>query len=136
MLILVLLCQNRRMIIVYGIPNCDTVRKARAWLTSTGLTHEFYDFKKRGVPAGRLVAWIKALGCEKLLNRQGSTWRKLDASSQAGAANEVGAQALMLASPSLIRRPVVEWGEGSQTTVGFDAKRWSELAASTPSSAA
>jgi arsenate reductase len=125
------------MITVYGIPNCDTVRKARAWLTGMGLGHEFYDFKKRGVPPERLAAWINVLGFDKLLNRQGSTWRKLDAASQDGADRAIGAQALMLASPSLIRRPVVEWGGGgSQITVGFDAKRWSELAAGLPPCAA
>jgi arsenate reductase (glutaredoxin) len=124
------------MITVYGIPNCDTVRKARTWLTGMGLTHEFYDFKKRGVPAERLAAWINTLGCEKLLNRQGTSWRKLDAESQAGSDNVMGAQALMLASPSLIRRPVVEWSDGSSITVGFDAKRWSELAAGLRSGAA
>jgi arsenate reductase (glutaredoxin) len=116
------------MIIIYGIGNCDTVRTARVWLTGQGLFHDFYDFKKRGVPADRLVAWIKAHGGEKLLNRQGSTWRKLDAAAQSAAGSASGMQALMLANPSLIRRPVVEWGgTGLQITVGFDAERWSQI---------
>ena len=72
------------MVIVYGIPNCDSVQKARAWLTAQGLAHEFHDFKKAGVPADRLSAWAAVLGWQKLLNRQGTTWRKLDPSAEAG----------------------------------------------------
>ncbi|MDO9276942.1 MAG: arsenate reductase [Polaromonas sp.] len=110
------------MIILYGIPNCDTVKKARAWLTAQGLAHEFHDFKKTGVPTDRLSAWESALGWQKLLNRQGTTWRKLDPAEQAGAVDAVSAQALMRAQPSLIKRPVVEWG--NRSTVGFDPVVW------------
>jgi hypothetical protein len=78
-------CENRGMIIVYGISNCDTVKKARAWLTAQGLAHDFHDFKKLGVPADRLPAWESAVSWQKLLNRQGTTWRKLDPAVQAGA---------------------------------------------------
>jgi Spx/MgsR family transcriptional regulator len=118
------------MVTIYGIPNCDTVKKARAWLTAKGLAHEFYDYKKRGVPAERLPVWIKAVGWEKLLNRQGTTWRKLDSAAQAGATAAAGAQTLMFASPSVIKRPVVEWdGTAGPITVGFDASRWAEIAA-------
>jgi Spx/MgsR family transcriptional regulator len=107
---------------LYGIPNCDTVKKARAWLNAQGLAHEFHDFKKAGVPVDRLQAWESELGWQKLLNRQGTTWRKLDLSAQSGAADAASAQALMRAQPSLIKRPVVEWG--SRTTVGFDPAAW------------
>ena len=86
------------MVTLYGIPNCDTVKKARAWLTARGVMHTFHDFKKAGVPADRLPAWIKATGLDKLLNRQGTTWRKLEPATQAGAAYEAGALALMLAN--------------------------------------
>ncbi|MEZ7848039.1 MAG: arsenate reductase [Litorivivens sp.] len=110
------------MIILYGLPNCDTVKKARAWLTAHGLAHDFHDFKKAGVPAHRLAAWESALGWQKLLNRQGTTWRKLDAQAQAGAVDAVSAQALMQTHPSLIKRPVVEWG--NRSTVGFDPLAW------------
>ena len=116
------------MITVYGIPNCDTVKKARAWLTSQGLEHTFHDFKKHGVPAERLPAWSQAVGWEKLLNRRGTTWRKLDAKVQAGACDATGAQALLLANPSVVKRPVVEWqGSSGPITVGFDAPSWLEL---------
>ena len=64
-------------ITVYGIPNCDTVKKARAWLTSNGVGYQFHDFKKQGVPEPRLDIWLKTVGWEKLVNRKGTTWRKL-----------------------------------------------------------
>ena len=110
------------MITLYGIPNCDTVKKARAWLASHGVAHTFHDFKKQGVPADRLATWQQAVGWEKLLNRQGTTWRKLDPQLQAATTDAAGAQALMLAQPSVIKRPVVDWG--TQVTVGFDEKSW------------
>jgi Spx/MgsR family transcriptional regulator len=110
------------MITLYGIPNCDTVKKARAWLTAQGLTYEFHDFKKAGVPADQLAAWESELGWQKLLNRQGTTWRKLDPQEQASAVDAASAQALMRAHPSLIKRPVVVWG--SRTTVGFESAVW------------
>ena len=113
------------MITLYGIPNCDTVKKARAWLTQHGLEYTFYDFKKRGVPAEKLPAWLQAIGQDKLLNRQGTTWKKLDSSAQASAATEMGVQALMLAMPSVIKRPVVEWGDPDLLiTAGFNPEIW------------
>jgi Spx/MgsR family transcriptional regulator len=115
------------MIILYGIPNCDIVKKARAWLSSQGLAYSFHDFKKAGVPPERLAAWESAVGWQKLLNRQGTTWRKLDAAAQSGVTDAASAQALMRAQPSVIKRPVVEWGH--DTTVGFDAGAWSARAA-------
>jgi arsenate reductase len=117
---------------LYGIPNCDTVKKARAWLTAQEVDYTFHDFKKQGVPNHRLEAWCKAAGWEKVLNRQGTTWRKLDADVQARAVDSASAQALMLANSSVIKRPVVEWGDGGgagsvAVSVGFDAARWAEL---------
>jgi Spx/MgsR family transcriptional regulator len=113
-------------IVLYGVPNCDTVKKARAWLAERGVPHQFHDFKKQGVPSERLDAWIREVGWQSLLNRKGTTWRKLDTPAQASAQDAAGAKALMLAHPSVIKRPVVEWG--GQTTVGFDAARWALLA--------
>ena len=107
---------------VYGIPNCDTVKKARTWLTDQGLPYEFHDFKKLGVPADQLPRWLGQVGWEKLVNRQGTTWRKLDDATKAGVTDAASAQALMLANPSVIKRPVVDWGE--RVTVGFDGKSW------------
>ena len=79
-------------IVLYGIPNCDTVKKARAWLADQGVAYAFHDFKKGGVPPERLDAWLRSAGWEKLLNRQGSTWRKLDADTQLRSGNESGAR--------------------------------------------
>ena len=108
---------------LYGIPNCDTVKKARAWLAGQGVEYRFHDFRKEGVPPGHLDAWLRAAGWEKLLNRQGSTWRKLDAEGQLRSGNADGARQLMLEAPSVIKRPVVEWPDGA-VTVGFDPSAW------------
>jgi len=113
------------MIVLYGITNCDTVKKARAWLAGHEVAYRFHDFKKEGVPRERLDAWIAQVGWDQLLNRKGTTWRKLDATAQEGAQDAAGAKALMLANPSVIKRPVVEWS--GKTTVGFDAAQWALL---------
>ena len=108
---------------LYGIPNCDTVKKAREWLAQHGVAHEFHDFKKAGVPADRLARWVEAAGWERVLNRKGTTWRKLDGATQARVVDAGTAQALMVDQPSTIKRPVVEWDDG-RITVGFDAQDW------------
>lgn len=113
---------------VYGIPNCETVKKARVWLTEQGQDYHFHDFKKIGVPTQELASWINAVGWEKLLNRKGTTWRKLDASVQAGAVDATSASNLMAAYPSVIKRPVVVWGNGG-VTVGFDAETFKQASA-------
>ena len=111
------------MITLYGIPNCDTVKRARAWLTAQGHEHAFHDFKRQGVPADRLDAWMAAQGWERLVNRQGTTWRKLDEPLKQAVVDAASARALMLAQVSVIKRPVVEWGNGA-VTVGFDEVAW------------
>lgn len=113
------------MIVLYGITNCDTVKKARAWLADGGVAYRFHDFKKDGLPAERLDTWIGQLGWEPLVNRKGTTWRKLDAEAQERVTDAAGARALMQAHPSIIKRPVVEWG--GQTTVGFEPGAWALL---------
>lgn len=104
--------------VLYGITNCDTVKRARAWLEDRGVEHLFHDFKKGGVPPRHMDRWIERLGWEALLNRQGTTWRKLDEASKAAVTDAASAHAAMLAHASLIRRPVVEWPNGD-ITVGF-----------------
>jgi Spx/MgsR family transcriptional regulator len=110
-------------ITLYGIPNCDTVKKARAWLQQQSPDARFHDFKKAGVPADRLDAWVEALGWECLLNRKGTTWRGLNDVLRDGVRDASSAKRLMLAQPSVIKRPVMEWGDGS-VTVGFDVSDW------------
>ena len=111
--------------ILYGIPNCDTVKKARAWLAERGVEVVFHDYKKQGVPEAELRAWVKTLGWETLLNRKGTTWRKLDAARQAAVTDAASAIALMLEQPSVIRRPVLL--RGAALRVGFDAEDWAAL---------
>jgi arsenate reductase (glutaredoxin) len=114
------------MVTLYGIPNCDTVKKARVWLTEHGVDYQFHDFKKQGVPLEPLAAWIAAVGWEKLLNRKGTTWRKLDAATQAGVLDAATASLLMQTHPSVIKRPVVAWAGQNHVTVGFDAAEWAK----------
>ena len=108
---------------LYGIPNCDTVKKARAWLAARGIETVFHDYKKQGVPEARLDAWIQAVGWEVLVNRQGTLWRKLDDAAKAAVVDAASARALALAQPSVIKRPVVEW-PGGRVSVGFDDADW------------
>ncbi len=119
------------MITVYGIPNCDTVKKARVWLADRGLEVAFHDFKKQGVPAELLPAWLAAFGRDKLVNRAGTTWRKLDDAAKAAVVDDAAATALMLAEPSVIKRPVVRWADG-RWTLGFSAPMFEEGASSAP----
>ena len=112
-----------RPITLYGIPNCDTVRAARAWLIAQGHAVAFHDVKKSGVPADRLASWVHALGWDRLLNRQGTTWRKLDGALRDAVVDAASAMQLMRAQPSVIKRPVIEWDDGA-VTVGFDAAAW------------
>lgn len=106
---------------LYGIPNCDTVKKARLWLDAHGVAYAFHDYKKRGADPARLTGWAAAAGWERLLNRAGTTFRKLpDADKQN--LDQPRAIALMSAHPSAIRRPVVEHSGG--LLVGFTPADW------------
>ena len=112
---------------VFGIPNCDTVKKSRQWLGEHGVAFEFHDFKKQDVPDHALTQWVAALGWEALLNRKGTTWRKLPAEAQATVVDAASAMALMRLQPSVIKRPVVV--SGPVVTVGFVPEQWRTLSA-------
>ena len=109
---------------LYGIPNCDTVKKARAWLDTQGVPYRFHDFRKNGLPDDALDRWLQAPGWEVLVNRRGTTWRQLDAATRDGVVDTATARVVLQAHPTLIKRPVVEWKPGTDATVGFDAARW------------
>lgn len=106
---------------LYGIRNCDTVKRARAWLDAQGVAYTFHDYKTAGVDAARLAAWVDRLGCEALLNRAGTNFRKLPDLDRQDIDRD-RAIALMLAHPSAIRRPVLERGE--TLLVGFAPSRY------------
>jgi arsenate reductase len=110
-------------IAIYGIRNCDTIKKARAWLEARGIAYRFHDYKTAGVERERLERWCRELGWESLLNRAGTTFRKL-AEDQKQGLNERAAVLLMLAQPSIIRRPVLE--TGNVLVVGFQPERYEE----------
>jgi Spx/MgsR family transcriptional regulator len=112
------------MIKMYGIPNCDTIKKARKWLEAHGLEYEFHDYKKAGVPETELKKWVKKVGWETLFNRRGTTWRKLDDKTK-DSINESSAIKLMLAQPSIIKRPVLV--SGKTLLVGFDEAEYKKL---------
>ena len=109
------------MISLYGIPNCDTVRKARRWLDTQGIAYRFHDFRKDGLEEHRLRAWVSELGWETLLNRTGTTWRAAPDVLKS-AVDAESAIAFMLQAPAAIKRPVLDTGE--QRVVGFSEARY------------
>nr|WP_314899095.1 ArsC family reductase [uncultured Deefgea sp.] len=110
---------------LFGIPNCETVKKARTWLSENGFDYEWHDFKKQGLSAEQVQAWIAAIGWEPLINKQGTTWRKLDDASKASVVDANSAIAVMIANPSIIKRPVLV--TDSQTNIGFKPQIYEAL---------
>ena len=110
--------------ILYGIPTCDTVKKARRWLDERGVAYQFHDYKKSGIDGPRLERWVAQAGWEKVLNRAGTTFRKLDETEKAGLDADKAVH-LMLAQPSMIKRPVLEYPGG--LLIGFKPEEWSAV---------
>ena len=110
---------------IYGIKNCDTMKKARAWLDKQGVEYSFHDYKSAGIEKDRLEGWTKKAGWETLLNRAGTTFRKLPEKDKAGL-TEAKAIKLMLAQPSMIKRPVLELG-GGKIVVGYKPDDYAAL---------
>lgn len=110
---------------LYGIPNCDTVKKARAWLGAHHMAHDFHDFKKLGVSAAWLQEVTAQIGWQALLNQRGTTWRKLDEAMKSAVIDQASAIALMLVQPSLIKRPVLE-AEG-RYHLGFSESQYQAI---------
>ena len=111
------------MLTLYGIKNCDTVKKARQWLEAQGIEYRFHDFRKDGLDLSLLERWEAELGWEALLNKRGTSWRKLEESQREGV-DRAKALGLMLAQPSLIKRPVLE--TGTKTLIGFIPEEYSK----------
>lgn len=110
---------------LYGIANCDKVRKARAFLDDQGIGHVFHDYRKAGLDRALLERLADAFGWEALVNRSGTTWRKLPEDVRAGIVDRDSALALLLDNPSAIKRPILEAGD--QWLIGFDTASWSTL---------
>lgn len=107
----------------YGIPNCDTVKKARKWLDARGVAFDFHDYKKEGADPAKLASWIEAKGADIIVNRRGTTFRKLsDAQKAAISQSDAEAAALLCEKPSMIKRPVVE--HDGDVLVGFKEDEW------------
>jgi arsenate reductase (glutaredoxin) len=114
-------------ITIYGIKNCDTMKKARAWLDQRGVDYSFHDYKASGIERERLEGWCKKVGWETLLNRNGTTFRKL-ADKDKNGLDSKKAVALMLAQPSMIKRPVLDLG-GGKLIVGFTPELYRDAVA-------
>ncbi|TAJ87651.1 ArsC family reductase [Reyranella sp.] len=110
-------------VVIYGIKNCDTMKKARGWLDKKGLAYDFHDYKTAGIERGRLEGWARKTGWEMLLNRAGTTFRKLPDADKEGL-TEAKAITLMMANPSMIKRPVLE--TGGKLLVGFKPDQYEE----------
>ncbi|MFA6059717.1 MAG: ArsC family reductase [Taibaiella sp.] len=107
------------MYIVYGIPNCNSVQKARTWLDEHQISYEFHDYKKSGVAKDKLISWSKQLGWENLLNKKGTTWRGLEEEVQNSITTQTAAIKLMQEHTSIIKRPIIE-KEGKIVAIRFD----------------
>lgn len=112
------------MITLYGIPNCDTIKKARQWLSKNDIDYQFHDYKKLGVPEKQLKQWSKKVGWEILLNKRGTSWRKLDETTKSSI-NEKIAIKIMLENPSIIKRPVLD--TDGEIKVGFSEQEYKSL---------
>ena len=112
---------------LYGIPNCDTVKKARTWLTAQGHDFDFHDFKKQGLERAVAAAWLDKIDWEVLVNRKGTTWRKLTDERKAGVTDKASALELVLELPSVIKRPVLD--RDGKFSVGFSESQYQELLA-------
>jgi arsenate reductase len=117
---------NNTNITIYGIPNCDTVQKTIAWFKANNITFEFYDYKKNGITAAKLKPWCKQKGWEVLLNKKSTSWRDLGKEAQANITDAKTAITVMVKTPSIIKRPVVEQA-GKIVAVGFDKAVYEKL---------
>jgi Spx/MgsR family transcriptional regulator len=112
------------MVKIYGIPNCDTMKKARQWLSNHGIDYEFHNYKKAGVDERQLTQWIESIGWEALLNRRSTTWRQLDDAVKSNI-DKASAIRIMLQTPSIIKRPLLD--DGRNLYLGFKATEYDKI---------
>ena len=110
---------------LYGIPNCNTVKKARTWLEENGVTYEFHDFKKQGIDEATIQQWLTQAPWDKLVNRAGMTWRNLSDSEKAAVSYNESATELMMTKNSVIKRPLL-FKDGTILALGFDAEKYQQ----------
>lgn len=113
-----------KMVKIYGIPNCDTIKKARIWLSDHGIGYEFHDYKKAGIDEKMLKSWIQSLGWEALLNKRSTSWRQLDDGIKSNL-DETKAMEIMLQNPTIIKRPLLD--DGEKLYLGFKADHYSQI---------
>jgi len=111
---------------VYGIPNCNSVQKARAWLEEQGIPYEFHDYKKKGITKTKLTAWCKELGWENVINKKGTTWRDLDEATKASVNSQARAVQIMMEHNSIIKRPIIE-KDGKFIVMRFDEEQYRQI---------
>jgi arsenate reductase (glutaredoxin) len=115
------------MLTLYGIPNCDTVKKARTWLDSRGVAYEFHDYKKKGITRKKLDHWLSQTSWEKLTNRAGTTWRKLPEEQKSAVSDAASAAELLVSNTSAIKRPLIENAAGRVVVLGFSEKEYEQI---------
>jgi Spx/MgsR family transcriptional regulator len=111
------------MLTLYGIPNCNTVKKAIDWLKKNEIDFQFHDYKKKGIDEAKLQEWIAQVGWERLVNKRGTTWKGLDEAVQASIINEASAINLMMSKTSVIKRPLIEY-DSKVAALGYDEKEY------------
>lgn len=115
------------MLTLYGIPACDSVKKARQWLDAHGVAYDFHDYKKKGISREKLDQWLMQLPWEKLVNRNGTTWRKLPDEQKLSVTNSESAASFLQGNTSAIRRPIIENAEGQIVTLGFSENDYGQI---------
>lgn len=113
------------MIMIYGIKNCDTMKKAFRWLEARNIPYRFHDYKKEGIDRACLEKWLDRFDMEELINRRGTTWKKLSDAEKESISDREGALKLIMANLSLIKRPLVETDK--ESFLGFDEKKWAQV---------
>jgi Spx/MgsR family transcriptional regulator len=114
------------MLTVYGIPNCDTVKKTRTWLEKNNIAYTFHDYKKEGIDNDKIENWFKSLPWDKVVNKASTTWKALSDEEKAAVKDEKSAAELMISHTSVIKRPLIEDASGKAVVIGFSEKDYEQ----------